>query len=292
MSCGKHVPPTSPEEAMKNVPSTMIAGGGMGEQQMKVNVSQIIPAEKLIWAPEDENVPMDEQFEEVWATSNKDTWEVSYTVASRKAKQSGKPLMIWFTDSRNNGGNSPRCKVLSSELLETVEFEEWANEEAVRLRIDLYVRADPKDDLNEDDRVRNVKQGSVQERKQQYVDNLKRRYKVKGTPHIFMVSPSGKTVGNYKGFTTGGGPYLLGQLKQAARIIRDDYGAWREKMEKRGYRIWTNRSGDQVLAKLLRYSDGKVYLVDPDGRRSQTSVMRLSDADQAWIDAEKAKRGL
>ncbi|HEY8962550.1 MAG TPA: thioredoxin family protein [Luteolibacter sp.] len=208
-------------------------------------------------------------------------WEENDKEAFRRASREGKPVLIWFTDSKN----SPGCKALSAELFSKGEFESWAKERFVRLRVDSQIRQrDPNLSLDE----AATKEATLRE----YTATLKKRYKVLGHPTVLVLSPDGEVIGRYKGYKSGDADYFWGLLKQGDTVAQKRYGEWRAGMEKKGYREWQDRSGRKVFAKLLAYSEGKLLLVEPDGARSKTTEARLSDADREWIRQQKAMRGL
>ena len=232
--------------------------------------SGITPERDIVWAPEDDSQPI--QGEELWKKSENKSWHVSHTEASRYSRQSGKPLLIWFTDA----AHSPLCRRLSAELFSKTEFESWAKEHLVKLRVDSSLPG----------RERNTDLGV---RKKRFIEKLKRRYDVHGYPTVVMVSPRGAVIQSYRGYKKGSFDYYWGRIKQADRIATTEYGAWREKLESRGYRMWESRDGRKLLAKLYRFRPGKVTLIDPDGNRGTTSFRKLSDADQAWVMMEKER---
>lgn len=254
-----------------------ISGGGEGflptAGQASASVSPatgITREEDIVWAPENPNQPI--QGEELWKQPESKTWHVSHTEAFRYSRQSGKPMLIWFTDS----AHSPLCRRLSDELFSKSEFEGWAAERLVRLRINSTV---PPRERHTDLGIRKAK----------YIEKLKRRYNVHGHPTVVMVSPWGAVLQSYRGYQKGNADYYWGRIKQALIQAEKEYGAWREKLEKRGYRMWESRDGRRMFAKLYRFRPGKVTLIDPDGQRGTTSIRKLSDADQAWIILQKKR---
>lgn len=226
--------------------------------------------EDIEWAPEDPNIPIGGGLEELWKRPENKSWHTSHKEASRLSSQSGKPMLIWFTDSMH----SPLCRRLSDELFSKSEFEDWASGRLVRLRVDTTIPA-------------KERHADIGVRKSRYVEKLKKRYGVHGHPTVLVLSPRGAVVSRYRGYRKGGADYYWGRIKQAVTGAEEDYGEWREKMEKRGYRLWTNRGGRKTFAKLHRFHSGRVTLVSPNGRRGITSFRKLSDADQAWILLQK-----
>ncbi len=206
-------------------------------------------------------------------------WEESETIAKQRAAREGKPLLVWFTDS----ARSPMCKALSQELFSTPEFNDWAEEKLVRLRIDANVDVnDP--DLSMDEE--NTRRTDVKN----YVTRLKKQYKVLGHPSVLMLNPSGEVIGRYRGYKRGDADYFWGLIKHGEAVSANAYQKWREDLEKKGYREWRDRKGRTVFAKLTSYSEGSLTLIEPDGTRSRTDESKLCDEDRAWIEEQKRLR--
>lgn len=262
-------------EAMQNAPAGLIArpqvngmilsGGGP-----QIRLDQLPAEEDIIWAPEDINVPIP-GFESVKPSQvKKDDWKVSYTEAIKAARSSGKPILMWFT----NSVRSRNCKALGKELFEQAEFQEWAKDNVVLLRLD---KAIDKNALKVDEKIN-------------YMKNLRKRYKVLGNPVIMLVSPSGKVLDKLVGYSSGRSRSTMEKIETAHHFAMLDYGKWREKMERKGYRMWIDLKERQVFAKLAKYHEGDVWLIEADGTKGRTHESKLSEADQAWIENEKLKR--
>ncbi|MEI6176050.1 MAG: thioredoxin fold domain-containing protein [Verrucomicrobiota bacterium] len=219
------------------------------------------------------------------APKRSNPWEESETIAKQRAAREGKPLLIWFTDSKN----SPMCKALSQDLLSTPDFEKWALEKLVRLRIDANVASSSfvtdKDISLSDKESRMVDVRS-------YATRLKKQYKVLGYPALVMLNPSGEVIGHYRGYRRGQGDYTWGLLKQAEAVSANAYQSWRAGLEKKGYREWKDRKDRKVMAKLVRYSNGTPILIEPDGTRCRTEESKLCDSDRAWIAEQKKLRNI
>lgn len=208
-------------------------------------------------------------------------WEESETIAKQRAARSGKPLLIWFTDS----ARSPMCKALSQELFATQPFEQWANDKLIRLRVDAQVQDhDPNLTLDEkESRLVDIRN---------YVARMKKTYKVLGYPSVFMLNPSGEVIGRYRGYKRGDAEYFFGQIKHAEIVSANAYKNWCAALEKKGYRQWQDRKERKVFAKLTGYSNGTLTLIEPDGTRSRTQEKLLSDKDRGWIAEQKKLRNL
>ena len=232
----------------------------------------ITPEEDIVWAPENPEEAIGAGLEKLWKQPGNKTWYQSYSQASQQSRQMGKPMLIWFTDSMF----SPNCRRLSEELFSTREFESWASKNLVRLRVDTTISSQEK-------------QTDIGARKIEYAKKLNKRYGVHGYPTVFILMPGGEVSTQYRGYKTGNSDYYWARMKQAVLMAQEAYGEWREKFERRGYRLWTSRDGRKTFAKLYRSRPGSVTLIDPDGKRGTTSFKRLCDADQAWIMLQKKK---
>jgi thioredoxin-related protein len=208
-------------------------------------------------------------------------WEVSESIAKRRALREGKPLLVWFTDS----AQSPMCKALSQELFSTPDFEKWAGEKLVRLRVDANVKI-------EDESLGLDEKETMRVDMQNHVAKLKKQYRVLGHPSVLMLGPGGEIIGRYRGYKRGEADYLWGQIKHAEAVATDTRRQWRADLEAKGYREWKDRSGRSVFAKLTGYANGNLTLIEPDGTRSRTREDRLSDSDRTWIADQKKLRGM
>lgn len=282
--------PSSPAPAIGGIPSeyphfrhppgsttgTPVAGGGNVPARIPVT-----PEEDIVWTDPDHPDAKPVQLETLLEAPKNKSWEESDADARKLAMRQGKPLLIWFTDTANNG----LCNTLSNELFSTEQFDKWANERFVRLRVDNNIRrADP--NLSMDERT------DREARMKDYVADMKKRYKVLGQPTVLIVGPNGAVIGRYRGYHPGTAETYWGLIRQGEVAGSKSCAEWRADMEKKGYRQWQDRHGRKVFAKLLAYSQGDILLVEPDGLRSKTTESKLSDADQSWIAREKAARGI
>lgn len=212
---------------------------------------------------------------------NRGPWEHSEQIARKRSMREGKPMLIWFTDSMR----SPMCKALSRELLKDPAFDQWAEEHVIRLQVDSHIQTDG-DGLSLDEKETRL----VDIRN--YVERLRKQYKILGNPNLVLVHPDGSVIGRYRGYQLGGAKVKWGELKQGLAVFRNSYDGWRQGMERRGYRTWTDRKDRKVFARLLRYHQGTLTLIEPDGMRSKTHENRLCDEDRAWLAEQKKLRGL
>ncbi|MEO1856342.1 MAG: thioredoxin family protein [Rubritalea sp.] len=227
------------------------------------DASQLYSEDKIVWADEDPNIPMVD-LEGVWKTGPRDNWYESYTEAMRIARKDGKPVLLWFTNSDRNSASQS----LDKELFSHAEFEDWAKENVIRLRIDTNI-------VEDDQKLR--------DKKRKYISQLRKQYKVMGAPVVLVVSPRGTQFGKYRGYKTGGSLFYFGRLKSAHRNAMADYGNWRAEYEAKGYRTWHDNKGRKVFAKPVGLEQGVIMLKNPEGKRSKTPLNKLSRDDQAWV---------
>ncbi len=253
-------------------------GGNISPGSAALNFT---PSEDIVYTDPDNPDAVIPELATVLSAQKRGPWEESELIAKQRSVREGKPMLIWFTDSQG----SPMCKALSQELFSTNDFGNWATENLVRLRVDDYVKIDDPD-MSIDDAT------DKQLRIKDYNAKLKKRYKVLGYPSLIVVSPSGEVVGRYRGYKRGDADFLWGQLKQAQAVSETNYEGWREGMEKKGYREWHDRRDRTIFAKLVSYSKGELYLIEPDGNRARTKESSLSDGDRQWIAEQKKLRGI
>jgi hypothetical protein len=279
---GERVDPFSPG----SIPPTLRGGGGGGTpigrgggipEGLKDDAGTVMNPDEIVFTDpdaEDPDAMVSELRELLAAVPEEGPWRKSHENTFREARQEDKPVLIWFTDSQN----SPNCRQLSEELFNRREFEEWASETFVRLQVDRRVGGSKLDDSTA--------------RKADYVEHLKKRYKVHGQPTLLVLTPSGDVIGRYKGYRRGEADYRWGQLKQGAKLAREKHKRWKREMEKKGYRHWSDPSGRRIFARLERYREGELLLIEPGGARFQTKEEHLSQKDREWIAEEKRKRGI
>jgi len=233
--------------------------------------SQQVREEDIVWADPDPDVPIAELENVLIDDQNPvDSWYEDYGKAIKKARLEGKPVMIWFTSTRN----SPLSQRLGEELFVQREFQDWADKELIRLRVDANIKE---------------KDTAKRRKRQKYVNELKKRYKALGHPVVVVISPRGTEFGKYRGYKPGSADFYFGRLKNAARIAKQDQAEWQAEMEAKGYRAWRDSVGRGVFARIIRYRDGNIWLVSPDGKRSKTSVNKLSTEDRQYIERKIAE---
>jgi thioredoxin-related protein len=275
----------TPSTAADSVPPMLRAGtqdAGAPVQPPGQPAAQLTPDEDIVFTdPDNPDSSLPELSTLLSAApKRRGPWEQSETIAKRRAVREGKPLLIWFTDS----ARSPMCKALNEELLSTPDFEKWAAEKLIRLRVDANAQVDDPDLAlgDKESRLVDIKN---------YVERMKKQYKVLGYPLMVLLNPGGEVIGRYRGYKRGDADFTWGLIKQGEAASAHACQAWRASLEKKGYREWRDRQDRKVFAKLTSYSNGNITLIEPDGTRSRTQESKLSDSDRAWINEQKKLRG-
>jgi thioredoxin-related protein len=243
---------------------------------MKNNPGVVLDPEEIVYTDPDAEDPesLPTELNTLLSEAQQDgPWSQSYSKVFKQARREDKPVLIWFTDSQN----SVNCKMLSQELFNDAEFDEWAEETFVRLRVDSRV-------VGEDGNDEALKKG--------YVKQLKERFKVLGTPMLVVLTPAEDVILREKGYSRGQAEYKWGLMRQSAIVATEKHLDWKKKMEKKGYRTWKDPRGRKIFAKLVAYRDGELIIVEPDGTRARTKEKNLSPNDQDWIAAQKRARGI
>ncbi len=242
----------------------------------------LTPEEDIVFTdPDNPDANLPELSSILSAPKRRGPWEESVTIARQRSAREGKPLLIWFTDSKN----SPMCKALSQELFSSPDFESWASEKLVRLRVDANVQVTDQTLSLGDKESRRVDLKN-------YSQRLKKQYKVLGHPAVLLLNPGGEVIGRYTGYKRGQADYFWGLIKHGEAVSENARKEWRAALEKKGYREWRDRKDRAVFAKLASYSKGTLILIEPDGTRCRTHEDKLSDKDREWITAQKKLRNL
>lgn len=266
---------------IKDSESVILPGGGgfiNKDAAAKIENTQIgegalppLPnADDLIWTDPDNPDQNLGNVETAFTKPVKDPWQLSYQAAQRLSFAEGKPIMIWFTDSKR----SPICKMLGRDLFGKKSFEEWSEQKVIKLRVDLSPPESDSEKYN---------------LKREYAAALRKKFRVKGSPTVLVIGNSGETLGRYTGYKSGSSEYYWGRIKNAASTAEEGYFDWKVVMEKKGYRNWEGANGVKLFAKPLKYKDSNLLVVEPSGRKTTFKESNLSLKDQEWVEAQKNK---
>lgn len=259
--------------------SGLPAGGAAVKPGGNFNPAAITKPEDIMWTDsEDGNAP---ELEKLLAVHKKGDWSDNEAAARRQAARENKLLLVFFCDSAHN----TLSKSMDEELLSSSDFDAWAKDKFIKVRVDANSRAGGQD-------LSFKEQGERESFLRMQTIELQKRYKVIGQPVVLIVTPDGDVSARYRGYKTGQKEYHWGLIRQGEVVAAKHHADWRKDMEAKGYREWRDRQGRKVFAKLTAYHQGELSLVEPDGQRAKTQESRLSDADRAWIQQQKAARGI
>lgn len=184
-------------------------------------------------------------------------WNQSASEAISQSKRTGLPLLILFTHQMSQPGVELETMLNVAPELSNADAPPW-----VLLRIDFANQDTARSD---------------------YYRSLKARYKPNGFPVLLMTLPDGTEVARqtdynkeWKSRTTQWMRYATEQSKKRTEVRRKE-------MEKYSYRMWSDRQGTQVWAKLEKVDANQAVFISEWGETFRTFISRLSDADQARL---------
>lgn len=205
-------------------------------------------------------------------------WQQSYSKALRDARRSGKPILIWFHDSKY----SPASQKISAELFKSDAFEDWAKDNLIRVCYDKSAEYD----TTAPNKDQNVIIGNLATKKKEYVMRAFSHYGVKGTPNVIILTPDGRQVASWKGYSGGNSKNVMDRIRQDVETANKQFSDFKKHLSSAGYRDWTGKNGTKIFAKFVRYDPKKnmVWLKEFDGTQFSSSLNLLSDEDRAYVD--------
>ena len=105
-------------------------------------------------------------------------WHTQLSDAQQAARESGRPILVFFTDSVK----CPWCAKLSKDVLDSPEFRQWAGQSVVLLEL-VFPTGKPQDP-------------AIKEQNQA----LKQRFGVRGYPMVVFISADQKELGRIPGY--------------------------------------------------------------------------------------------
>ncbi len=124
------------------------------------------------------------------ANNNNLNWETDLGIAMSKAKQENKTVLINFTGS----DWCKWCFKLNDEVFSQSEFEDYAKDNLVLVRIDF---------------PQNIQQSNATK---MYNNSLAQRYGVEGFPTIILMNPNGRILAK-TGYQPGGAENYIAHIK-------------------------------------------------------------------------------
>jgi thioredoxin-related protein len=190
-------------------------------------------------------------------------WQRSATVATKHARVTGTPLLIYATHR-----SSIRSQEMESTLMNSPAFQSMIQEKFVPLLVDYSDQETSRSPMYRE---------------------LKSRFQVRGYPALVVAMPDGTEVAQFTGYKSDQQHRYLESLKNASIQAERQINERRAKLEKEGgYRMWKNKDGKPVFARLTELDANMGTFTGEWGESFKTFLTRLSDEDQAWI-AERRK---
>ncbi len=184
-------------------------------------------------------------------------WNQSASEAIAQSKRAGLPLLILFTHQMSQPGVE-----LESMLGSVPELNNASVPPCVPLRIDFANQDTARSD---------------------YYRALKARYQPHGFPVLIMTLPDGTEVARQTGYNSEWKSRTTQWVRSATDQSKKRMEARRKEMEKFGYRMWSDRQGKQVWAKLNGLEANQALFITEWGEPFRTFINRLSDADQVLL---------
>lgn len=209
-------------------------------------------------------------------TSNK-RWFTHYAKARAASEREGKPLIIWFHDSIA----SPKSKKLGASLLETPYFEDWAMQNAIRVRLDAGLKK------SDGSKPAGTKVYSLD-----FINGLAAQCGVKHRPAVVVAAPDGYITGRIDGCNPDELNVVDSDIRDYVKQAQKRFEDYKKTLEDKGFRTWKGRkpTSPTLFAKMQKYDStaGRVYLREFNGKVHRTRYRLLSNEDRAWVDAQSA----
>jgi hypothetical protein len=189
-------------------------------------------------------------------------WQRSATDAGTKSRLTGTPLLIYATHSA-----SKPCRDIETTLMVSPAFREMAQQSFIPLLIDYSDQETNRTPLYRE---------------------LKSRFDF-SYPTLVVTLPDGTEVSRLKGYKPEYEKRHLEALHSAVTKAEKLVAERRAPLAKSGgYRMWTNKDGKPVFARLTALDANMGSFEGEWGEPFKTFLTRLSEEDQAWI-AERRK---
>ncbi len=188
-------------------------------------------------------------------------WRRSAEDAIKEARLGNKLLLILFAHT-----HLELSQQLEATLLISPEFRKTVEKDFVLLRLDY----------SDSDTARSA-----------YYQGMKTRLKVRGFPTLIATLPNGHEVLRCTGYQPEWKSRYLTNIKTCIENSVKMKEHRRKQMQATGYRLWKDKNGAEVFAKLNQVDANQLTLTSEWGDEFHTFSTRLSEADQAWIEKQR-----
>lgn len=267
-----------------SIHGTMGAAAMQGAKQIEAKSTEdmlrIASPDKLFFTDPDDPYADIKEIDEAFAAARdrKFNWHQSYQTALREARRNGKPILIWFHDSRN----SPSSISLGQEVLSKSDFDAWAKNNLVRIRYDRSERFNPEPGQT----------ANEVSKKELYVKRAFEHFGVRGTPALVMLTPDGQYITTLKGYKSGNNRMMIDQIRHNARIGVKQHEDLKKRLSGTGYRTWTGTNKTTIFALPVKFDEQSrtVWFKEYDGTITKTDISLLKPSDRARITEHFASR--
>ena len=194
-----------------------------------------------------------------------DFWEVDLEHALQQARTDQRMILMDFTGSDWCGW----CKRLEAEVLATVEFETYARQKLICVRLDF------------------PRGYSLPAQRARSNNELALRYGVKGFPTVILLNSDGAEIGR-TGYQPGGASAYIQHLESLLAPHRNKTSpleAVKKLFVKPAEaaatshpenRLWLNRNGEAVEGRLTKRDGENIHILT---RKGESIILRLADLD-------------
>ena len=269
-------PSVAAEQAAANLGNPLLPNkGDLNAVNVRVSSSEELEKidngsnEELVWTDADHPDAEIPELTEIFEHKRQGTgWQSNMSQAIKLARRREQPLIVWFHDSVI----SPQSNALGSQYLTTREFLDWADKNAVLLRLDSGASQDDK-------------RADKTPYHADSINSLQRRYGLTRKPSFAIVTPHGKIAARIDGFD-GMLPGFIIELKEGVARANKEFTQYKGRLAERGFRSWTSADGGRhIFAKLMRFdaAKGVVYLKESGGRITRTKRTHFCRQDIEYL---------
>jgi hypothetical protein len=187
-------------------------------------------------------------------------WRRSGTDAIDEAKRRGLPLLIFFAHH-----SSPPALEMETALSNTADLTR-DDPRFIALRMDFY----DKDTADSE-----------------YYKSLRDRYKIRGYPVLIATLPDGTELKRQAGCNKDWKNNVNYWLDDAAHRAKSGIDAHRQRLAAKKYRLWKNKDGQEIFARLESQDANKLVFTGEWGQTIRTFTNRLSEEDRQRIESRQ-----
>lgn len=187
-------------------------------------------------------------------------WNRSGSDAIDEAKRRGLPLLIFFSHH-----SSPPALEMETTLSNSADLTR-DDPRFIAIRLDFY----DKDTSGSE-----------------YYKSLRDRYKIRGYPVLLVALPDGTELKRQSGCSKDWKSNVNHWLDDAAHRAQSGIDLHRSRLASKKYRMWKNKDGQEVFARLESQDANKLVFTTEWGATIHTFTNRLSEEDRQRIESHQ-----